>query len=29
MTDIEIAQSTTMLPIRDVALKAGIDEELL
>ena len=29
MTDIEIAQSTTMLPIRDVALKAGINEELL
>ena len=29
MTDIEIAQSTPMLPIRDVAERAGIDEELL
>ena len=29
MTDIEIAQSTEMLPIRTVAEKAGIDEELL
>ena len=29
MTDIEIAQSTEMLPIRAVAEKAGIDEELL
>ncbi len=28
-TDIEIAQSTTMLPIRDVAARAGIQEELL
>ena len=28
-TDIEIAQSTEMLPIREVAEKAGIDEELL
>ncbi len=28
-TDIEIAQSVKMLPIRDVAQKAGIDEELL
>ena len=28
-TDIEIAQSTTMLPIQDVASRAGIDEELL
>ena len=29
MTDIEIAQSTEMLPIRTVAERAGIDEELL
>ena len=29
MTDIEIAQSTEMLPIRTVAEKAGIGEELL
>ena len=29
MTDIEIAQSTPMLPIRDVAERAGIDEALL
>ena len=29
MTDIEIAQSIPMLPIRDVAERAGIDEELL
>ncbi len=29
MTDIEIAQSTEMLPIRNVAERAGIDEELL
>ena len=28
-TDIEIAQGTTMLPIREVAALAGIDEELL
>ena len=28
-TDIEIAQGTTMLPIREVAAQAGIDEELL
>ena len=28
-TDIEIAQSTQMLPIKDVAVRAGIDEELL
>ena len=28
-TDIEIAQSTTMLPIKDVATRAGIDEDLL
>ncbi len=28
-TDIEIAQSTEMLPISEVAKKAGIDEELL
>ena len=28
-TDIEIAQSTPMLPIKDVAARAGIDEELL
>ena len=28
-TDIEIAQGTEMLPIREVAEKAGIDEELL
>ena len=28
-TDIEIAQSTQMLPIASVAAKAGIDEELL
>lgn len=28
-TDIEIAQSTKMLPISSVAAKAGIDEELL
>ena len=28
-TDIEIAQSTTLLPIKDVASRAGIDEELL
>jgi formate--tetrahydrofolate ligase len=28
-TDIEIAQSTPMLPIQTVAQKAGIDEELL
>ena len=28
-TDIEIAQGTEMLPIRAVAEKAGIDEELL
>ncbi len=29
MTDIEIAQNTEMLPIRTVAERAGIDEELL
>ena len=29
MTDIEIAQSTPMLPVRQVAERAGIDEELL
>ena len=29
MTDIEIAQNTEMLPIRAVAERAGIDEELL
>ena len=28
-TDIEIAQSTTMLPIQEVAARAGIDAELL
>ncbi len=28
-TDIEIAQSTKMLPIQDVAARAGIDENLL
>ena len=28
-TDIEIAQSTQMLPIRDVAVRAGIAEDLL
>ena len=28
-TDIEIAQATPMLPIRDVAARAGIGEELL
>ena len=28
-SDIEIAQSTQMLPIKDVAVRAGIDEELL
>ena len=28
-TDIEIAQGTTMLPIREVAVRAGISEELL
>lgn len=28
-TDIEIAQSTEMLPIEQVAKKAGIDENLL
>ena len=28
-TDIEIAQSTTMLPVSEVAKKAGINEELL
>ena len=28
-TDIEIAQSTPMLPISQVAEKAGIDENLL
>lgn len=28
-TDIEIAQSTKLLPIKDVASRAGIDDELL